>query len=252
MNHQRNIAIIPARGGSQGIPKKNVKIFEGKPLIAWTIECAKAVAEIDRIIVSTDSEEIAEISRRYGAEAPFLRPPELAEPETPIDPVMAHVCQWLEQKEKIKPEALILLFATCPIREPKHIKEALKIFYSSKADSVISVNESPAHYTPYWTLIRDEQGKVRYFGGGDIQSGYKRRQEFPKICYAKNDLVIVFRPENLWAKGQSIFGENVELYITERIYDADINTPEDWEWTEMVFRYLRSRNKNMTGRINGE
>jgi N-acylneuraminate cytidylyltransferase/CMP-N,N'-diacetyllegionaminic acid synthase len=243
MKEVKALAVIPARGGSQGISQKNIKPFEGKPLIAWTIECAKAVDEIDRIIVSTDNVEIAEISKAYGAEVPFLRPKELAEAETPIEPVMAHVCKWLQDNEGIVPQAMVLLFATCPIREPRHIREALALFYSTGADSVVSVNESPAHYTPYWTLIREEGGRVCYFGGTDIRMGYARRQDFPRICYAKNDVAIVFQPRNLFADVPSLFGERVELYVTERIYDADINTPEDWEWTEMVFRYLHHRKK---------
>ncbi|MBI4763540.1 MAG: acylneuraminate cytidylyltransferase family protein [Deltaproteobacteria bacterium] len=244
MKKKKNVAVIPARGGSQAIPKKNIKLFEGKPLIAWTIECALAVKGIDRVIVSTDSQEIADISLQYGAEVPFLRPTEISTSQTPIEPVMAHAYEWLIKNEHYRPESVILLFTTCPIRETRHIEEALALFYDSGADSVISVNESPAHYTPYWTLVRNREGSVSYFNGQDIRRGYSRRQDFPQTCFAKNDLVFVIKPQNLFEDPPSLFGKKVELYVTGRIYDADINTPEDWELTLMTYRYLKSKDKN--------
>jgi CMP-N,N'-diacetyllegionaminic acid synthase len=247
MNDKKTVAVIPARGGSQAVPKKNIKIFEGKPLIAWTIECALSAKGIDRVIVSTDSQEIADISRQYGAEVPFLRPAEISNSDTPIEPVMAHAYEWLVSKEKYRTETLILLFATCPIRQTRHIEEAIALFKTSGADSVISANESPAHYTPYWTLVRDPEGRVTYFGGQDIRRGYTRRQDFPQTCFAKNDLVFVIKPQNLFDDPPSLFGQKVELYVTERIYDADINTLEDWELTLMTFRYLKSRNQYSEG-----
>jgi CMP-N,N'-diacetyllegionaminic acid synthase len=244
MTEKKIVAVIPARGGSQSIPKKNIKMFEGKPLIAWTIECALEARGIDRIIVSTDSEEIAKISSAYGAEVPFLRPAEISTADTPIEPVMAHAFEWLVSNENYQPDALVLLFTTCPIRETRHIEEALALFYQTQADSVISVNESPAHYTPYWTLVRKPEGSVSYFSGQDIRKGYSRRQDFPQTCFAKNDLVFVIRPQNLFEDPRSLFGRRVELYVTERIYDADINTPEDWDLTLMTFHYLKSKIKS--------
>jgi CMP-N-acetylneuraminic acid synthetase len=241
MKKKKNVAVIPARGGSQSIPKKNIKAFEGKPLIAWTIECALASRGVDRVIVSTDSEEIADIALAYGAEVPFLRPATLATADTPIDPVMAHVSEWLVSNEKYHPDSLILLFTTSPLRERRHIEEALALFYQSGADSVISVNESPAHYTPYWTLVRSPNGSVTFFNGQDIRTGYTRRQDFPQTCFAKNGLVFVIRPQNLFENPSSLYGRKVELYLTERIYDCDINTQEDWESTLMTFRYLQSK-----------
>jgi CMP-N,N'-diacetyllegionaminic acid synthase len=237
------VAVIPARGGSKTIPKKNIKIFEGKPLIAWTIECALAAEGINRVIVSTDNEEIADISVQYGAEVPFLRPAAISREETPIEPVMAQAYTWLRDNEEYPADALILLFPTNPLRETKHVEEALVLFHSSKADSVISVNESPAHYTPYWTLVRNTNGKVSYFNGQDIRTGYTRRQDFPQPCFAKNDLVFVLRSQNLLDNPSSLYGRNPELYITDRVYDGDINTPEDWELTLLMFRHLKSRKK---------
>lgn len=241
MRKQNTVAIIPARGGSQGIPDKNIRIFEGKPLIAWTIECALTAEGVDRVIVSTDSERIAAIARRYGAEVPFLRPASLAVSTTPIEPVMSHAYEWLKDEEKYQVDGLILLFPTNPLRNQKQVEEALNLYYKTQADCVISVNESPAHYTPYWTLVRDEQGAVSFFGGQDIRKGYSRRQDFPQKCFAKNDLIFVLRPENLFAQVPSLYGERVELYVTERIFDGDINTIEDWRITLQIFKMLNKK-----------
>ncbi len=241
MLRKNNVAVIPARGGSRGIPDKNIRDFAGKPLIVWTIEQARAAQGVTRVIVSTDSERIADIARQHGAEVPFLRPSEISAAETPIEPVMAHAWEWLRSNEAYAADALILLFPTNPLRQIRHVEECLDLFLASGADSVLTVNESPAHYTPYWTLVRDDDGVVRYFGGKDIRSGYSRRQDFPQKCYAKNDLVFVIRPQNLFGAQPSLYGERAELVVTDRVFDGDINDPEDWELTLRMFQHLRSR-----------
>lgn len=240
----RTIAIIPARGGSQSIPDKNIREFAGKPLIAWTIETAREAKGIDRLIVSTDSECIAEVACRYGAEVPFLRPPSISTADTAIEPVLVHAYEWLLNNEGYRADAIVLLFPTNPLRETRHIEESLRLFQETVADSVITVNESPAHYIPYWTIIRGADGRARYFGGGDIRTGYTRRQDFPEHCFAKNDLVFVLRPQNLFGDLPSLYGERVELYVTDRIFDGDINTYEDWELTLQIFRYLEVRRQS--------
>ena len=236
---KKNVAVIPARGGSRGIPDKNIRDFAGKPLIAWTIEQALAAHGVDRVIVSTDSERIADIARKYGAEVPFFRPDGISTSETPIEPVMLHAFEWLQANEAYRADAMLLLFPTNPLRQVAHIEECVELFSTADVDSVITVNESPAHYTPYWTLVRQDDGRVTYFGGNDIRKGYARRQDFPQTCYAKNDLVFVINPENLKEDPSSLYGERVELHVTERIYDGDINDPEDWELTLHTFRKLK-------------
>jgi CMP-N,N'-diacetyllegionaminic acid synthase len=236
----KNVAVIPARSGSRGVPAKNIRDFAGKPLIAWTIELALAARGVSRVIVSTDSEQIADVARQYGAEVPFLRPSSIANAETPIEPVLAHAWQWLYDNENYLADSLILLFPTNPLRLKNHVEECIELFYSSAVDSVITVNESPAHYTPYWTLVQDAKGIVKYFGNRDIRYGYARRQEFPEKCYAKNDLVFVIRPSNLFEIHPSIFGNNNKIIITERKYDGDINDLEDWNLTLEKFHKIKS------------
>jgi CMP-N,N'-diacetyllegionaminic acid synthase len=135
------IAIIPARGGSKGIPGKNLRPVAGKPLIAWTIEQARASSALARVVVSTDSEEIAEAALRSGAEVPFLRPAELASDTAATEPVLIHALDWLEKEEGYKPMLIMLLQPTCPVRRPGSINRAVKHFSDEHANSLLSVRE---------------------------------------------------------------------------------------------------------------
>lgn len=234
----KNVALIPARSGSMGILNKNIKLFHGKPLIAWTIELALKCNSIDRVIVSTDSLEIAELAKRYGAEVPFLRPQNISAANTSIEPVLKHAYEWLDKKESYRAQSLALLFPTNPLRRLSHLKRAINLYYEKKADTVLTVNKSPAHYTPYWTLVKDKNNRVTYFDGSDLRGGYSRRQDFPLECFAKNDLVFIVNPENLYSNPSSIFGDKVEFLETETIYDGDINTAEDWDVAEITFEFL--------------
>ena len=142
MENKKIIAIIPARGGSKGIPRKNIKILASKPLIAWTIEAAKNSKYLDRVIVSTEDEEIAEISKKYGAEV-VERPEELATDASPTGSVIEQVIAYLEQNESYNPDAIVLLQPTSPLRFAHHIGEAVKTFLEGGYDSLVGV--SPSH-----------------------------------------------------------------------------------------------------------
>lgn len=234
------VAVIGARGESKSIPQKNIKLFNGKPLIAWAILNAKKSNQLDRIIVSTDSPKIAKIAKKYGAEVPFLRPKKLAGPTIGLEPVLKHAYSWLLENEGYKADALLLLPITNPLRQSFHIDEAIKIFKNKKADSVVSVNETPANHTPYWTLIQTDAG-VSLFGGIDLKNILTRRQDFPQKCYTRNDLVYVLKPKNLYEEKPNLYGNKVELYPTNTIYEADINTPEEWALTENKFRQFNKK-----------
>lgn len=232
------VGVIPARGGSKSIPKKNIKNFCSKPMIAWTILSALK-SKLDRVIVSTDDPEIAKVAKKYGAEAPFLRPAELAIDTLGVEPVLKHTYEWLLKNEGYKADALVLLMPTNPLRRPFHIDEAIKIFIKKKVDSVVAVNETPANHTPYWTLIKTlhpktKKSKVTLWGGIPLKKIPTRRQDFPLKCYARNDLIYVLKPKNLYDKERSdLYGKNVELYDTGTTYEADINTPEEWRDAEL-------------------
>ena len=234
------IAIIPARGGSKGAPKKNIRNFCGKPLIAWAIETALKSPLISRTIVSTDDPKIAKVAKKYGAEVPFSRPKELATSTIGIEPTLRHAYEWLLQNEGYKADGLVLLMATNPLRQPFHIDEAIKIFKNKKADSVVAVNETPANHTPYWALVQTDSG-VSLFDGTDLKNILTRRQDFPQKCYSRNDLIYILKPKNLYEKKPNLYGKKVELYITSSICEADINTPEEWLVTEMKFKRLKNK-----------
>lgn len=236
-------AIIPARGGSKRIPGKNIKNFCGKPLIAWTILNALKSKHLDRVIVSTNDSKIAKIAKKYGAETPFLRPAELAIPTIGIEPTLKHAYEWLLENENYKADALVLLMPTSPLRQTRHIDEAIEIFKKKKVNSVVAVNETPANHTPYWTLIRNKNGKVTLWGGVSLKNIITRSQDFPKKCYARNDLVYVLKPKSLFEKKSNIYGNKVELYVIPdpSNYEADINTLDDWRDTELKFRKLKRK-----------
>jgi len=239
---KKNLAIIPARGGSKGIINKNTKSFCGQPLIYWTINLAKKIKEIDRVIVSTDSEKISNLSKKFGAEVPFSRPRKLAGSKTSVEEVLNHAYLNLLETEGYKPDSIVLLFPTNPLRKKEHIQKSIKKFYSESCSSVITVNESPAHYTPYWTIKEDSTKKAIYFNGNDLRKGFKQRQEFPDKCYAKNDLVFVIEPNNLIEKEINLYGPNPKILKTEKIFDGDINNQDDWDSTLLKFKQLNLNN----------
>ena len=234
------IGVIPARGGSKSIPLKNLKDFCGKPLIAWSIISAKK-SKLDRVIVSTDSPEIARVAKEYGAEVPFLRPPELAQDTVGMEPVLKHTYEWLKKNENYDADAIMLLQSTSPLRQAFHINNMLEAFIKSDADSIVAVNETPANHTPYWTLTKNIEGKVTLWDDTPLHDMLTRRQDFPKKCYSRNDLGYILKPKNLYESKPNLYGNKVELYITPNahLYEADINTPEEWaEAEEKAFKIL--------------
>lgn len=232
------LAIIPARGGSKRIPNKNTKKFLGKPLIAWAIESAKKSKLIDKILVTTDNEKIASISRSYGAETPFIRPSHLANDTVGIEPVLLHALEWLKKNEDYSPDAIILLQTTNPLRLTRHIDEAIRLFRDTDYDSLVSVTEVVANNNPFWLLKDEGGGKVKLLTGDSLKDIKTRSQDLPK-CYSRNDILYIFKPKNLYEKKPNLYGDKVKLFIMDEIYHTDINTPEDWEITKGKIKRLR-------------
>ncbi len=176
----KTLGIITARGGSKGIPRKNIKLLGGKPLIAYTIEASKESGIFDRIIVSTDDNEIAEVAKKYGAEVPFMRPAELAQDTTPTLPVLVHALEWLKSNEGYEPDAVAILQPTSPLRSSEHLRNAHVLFVQSGADSVVSVKTVPGHYNPHWQFQVDGESRMTIFTGEQFEKIIKRRQELLK------------------------------------------------------------------------
>ncbi len=211
---------VPARGGSKGIPKKNIHPLNGKPLIAYTIEEALK-SKVNRLIVSTDSPEIAEVSRRYGAEVPFLRPKEMAQNQSVIEDAMLDALKRLKQTEGYQPDIIVLLHPTAPLRTAKHIDESIALLLEKKTDAVVSVSEPIEH--PGDMVYWDSQGKMQFLL--DIDHGRTQRQQYPQYYYL-NGVVYVFTRESL-LRNKSRFGEKIIPYMMKQMDSIDIDSMDD-------------------------
>ena len=216
------VAIIPARGGSKGIPRKNIKELCGKPLIAYIIETALKVEELDRVIVSTEDKEIAEIAREYGAEVPFIRPEELARDETPTLPVLQHAVKYLEEKENYRPEIVVLLYATSPHLMAERVSEAIKMLKKGRFDSVLSVVEDRGHY---WTEKEDNYEK--------IYPKVEKNRQFTKPLFKENGAIYICKRAILMEKNE-IVGGKIGFLVMKREESIDIDEPLDFEFAEFL------------------
>lgn len=237
------LGLIPARGGSKYIPRKNIKLFCGKPLIAWAIETLKQSGVVNRVIVSTDDSEIAEVAKKYGAEVPFMRPRELSEDTTPTLPVLQHAVSWLKENEGYSPDLVLLLEPTSVGKRPFHVKEAVEILINTGADSAFSVAEVPRTLNPHWQIELASDSRVKLFTGTAMKNVIRRRQDLPKTYY-RNSSVYAFKPELLFTSDPSLYGNDARACITDSKYAFDIDTPEDWEVAERMFKkILEEENK---------
>ncbi len=229
------LGIITARGGSKGIPGKNIKDLCGQPLIAYTIKAAQDSAVFDRLILSTDDQKIADVAKSYGVEAPFMRPDELAQDGTPHLPVLQHAITWLKERQNYQPDVVVLLQPTAPLRQSWHIIEAMELFKNKSADSVVSVSEIPGHFSPYWAVVADEQGLGSLFIGEAIRSRIPRRQNFPRKTYYHNGAIYLFKTGLLFDRVEpNFYGNKVVLYPMANKYSVNIDNPEDWLLAEMA------------------
>jgi N-acylneuraminate cytidylyltransferase len=226
----KTVAFIFARSGSKGLPNKNVKLFAGKPLIAHSIEQALTVKRIERVIVSTDSEEIAQISLRYGAEIPYLRPVELAQDESPELLSWRHGLEFLQNTTGSLPKVMISLPPTAPLRWPQDIENCLDEFQKNEADVVITVTN--AHRNPYFNMVKtNENGSFELVN--QSKSKITRRQDAPQI-YDITTLCYVARP-NFIMTHDSIFDGKVKAIEVPNQRSIDIDSLLDFEIAEFLF-----------------
>jgi CMP-N,N'-diacetyllegionaminic acid synthase len=221
------LGLIPARGGSKGIPRKNLAPLAGRPLLAWTCEAALTATSLTRVVVSTDDDEIAAEARRNGVEAPFRRPRELARDDTPMVDVVGHALGTVGD-----PGAVVLLQPTSPLRRAAHIDGAVELWLSTGAETVVSVVAVPHNFTPA-SLMRLEGDRVRPLGDGwgPLDRGQK------ETLYARNGpAVLVTRPDVV--RGGSLYGEDVRAYVMSAADSVDVDGPEELALAEL---YLSSR-----------
>lgn len=222
------LGLIPARGGSKGVPKKNIRMVAGKPLIAYAIECALKCPSLDRVVVSTDSEEIAAVARQHGAEVPFMRPAELASDTAAMVPVLEHAITEIEKETAESVEFLVLIDSTAPLRIPDDIEQALAICKQDDCDAVISASE--AHRNPYFNMVKEENGYVRLVCEPATPVG--RRQDAPQV-YDVNTVVWVWRRDALM-KDHARIPKRTKLYLIPRERSIDLDTELDFKLLERL------------------
>lgn len=228
------LAIIPARGGSKGVKRKNIRELNGIPLIGYTINAARNSKHVSRVMVSTEDAEIADVSMSLGAEVPFLRPSELASDNSPTMDCILHMLKYLEENEGYIPDYVVLLQCTSPLRTSKHIDEAYEKLINSSFDSIISVAEVESN--PYWSNIFKGE-KLEYF----IEDGKKitRRQDLPEV-YRMNGAIYLAKLNVL--KNENTFEcENLTGYIMDEYASVDIDTEMDFKIAEVILKEFSNR-----------
>ena len=220
------LGLIPARGGSKGIPNKNLRQLAGKTLLGYTADAARASGVIDRLVLSTDSEAIAALGRELGIEVPFMRPTELAGDEAAMLPVLQHAVAALEA-EGWQPEIIVLLQPTSPLRTPAHIRDAVEMLRAEQCDSVVSVLEIPDDYAPQKAL-RVQDGALTYW----LPEGkaITRRQEL-EPAYSRDGTVYAFWRATLVEQG-SIYGERCLPLILPHAESMNLDSEADWARAE--------------------
>ena len=222
----RYLVVIPARGGSKGIPRKNIKPFDGKPLIYYTIDTARAVCDDEDICVSTDDAEIISVVEEYGLKVPFVRPAELATDTAGTYEVLLHALDFYEKKGNHY-DALVLLQNTSPFRTAEHLKEALKL-YTPDVDMVVSVKECAAN--PYYCVFEENGEGFLHVSKGD--GTIYRRQDAPRV-YEYNGAIYIINPESLKKQHMHQFKKRVK-YVMDEMSSFDLDTMTDWKIAEMI------------------
>lgn len=225
------LCVIPARGGSKRIPRKNIKEFSGKPMIAYSIEAALQSGCFDKVIVSTDDEEIAEVAKAYGAEVPFMRPAELANDYAGTLPVIKHAVEWFEE-HSTRPGHICCLYATAPFVQPKAIQQAYQQLLATQADYCFSVT-SFAFPIQRAIKITDQQRVEMFYPehfntrSQDLEEAYHDAGQF---YWGSVDAFKQMKP---------LFSQSASPFVLPRYLVQDIDTPEDWVRAELMYQVLR-------------
>ncbi len=230
--------MITARGGSKGIPGKNLKPLAGRPLIAYTVEAAKISGAFDRLIGSTDDPAIADALRAIECDVPFMRPDDLARDETPHLPVLQHAIDALRQHDGYEPDAVMILQPTSPLRRPEDIRGSIALLEQSGADSVVSVSEVPAHYNPMRTLRVGDDGLATLFVTGQpVRARINRRQDMPQ-AWTMNGAVYLFRTALLSGGAPTLYGDRTAAYKMPAVFGLSIDDLNDWTEAEHALEQL--------------
>lgn len=226
------LAIIPARGGSKRIPRKNIKLFCEKPMIAWSIEAALQSGCFDQVIVSTDDEEIADVARRYGATVPFVRPAELSDDHTGTIPVIRHAIEWVNAQGQSVEQACCL-YATAPFVSPDDIRRGLDTLLDTGSDYAFSVT---SYAFPIQRAIRlNAEGRVEMFNPEHFNT---RSQDLEEAFHDAGQFY--WGKADAWLQGRMIFSPASVPVALPRHRVQDIDTPEDWVRAEWLFKAMQA------------
>ncbi|MDD6581787.1 MAG: acylneuraminate cytidylyltransferase family protein [Bacteroidales bacterium] len=221
------LIIIPARGGSKGIPYKNIKLLNGKPLICYSIDIARQYTTDDNICVTTDDKEIISVVEQYGLKVPFVRPAELATDTAPSNDVLVHALNFYESQGR-QVDVIILLQPTSPFRKVSFVKEAVEL-YNEELDMVVSVKETSAN--PYYNCFEEDKNGFLSISKS-IGHPITRRQDAPKV-WEYNGSIYVINPTSLKDNGMQHF-TRVKKYPMSELYSVDIDCPFDWKVAELL------------------
>lgn len=235
---QRILAIIPARGGSKSIPRKNIKLLGGYPLIAYSIAAGLNSKFIDRVIVSTDDEEIARIAERWGAEVPFIRPAELAEDHVTDLPVFEHAIRWLEQNDNYHADIILQLRPTSPFRPKGCVDEAIELLLQNpEADSVRGV--TPSGQNPY-KMWRVENNRLVPLLNGEFDEPYNMpRQKLPATFWQTGHIEVI-RYETIMHKN-SMTGDYIIPFVINSKYAIDLDNLQQWQYAEFLLESIETK-----------
>ena len=222
------LAIIPARGGSKGILNKNIRPFGGKPLIAHTIEQAKSSKYITRVVVSTDSEEIADVSRRFGAEVPVMRPAEMAEDQSQVADALIHMLEFLKASESYKPDYFVMLQTTSPLRTNEDIDASLKTLFSTDADCVVTLCE-----TEQLLYTKDAHERLTLVSDKKFMLSTNRQQL--EQTYMLNGAMVYGIKTDVFLRDKSFFKGNLIGHVVEGWRSIDLDEPADFVVGELIF-----------------
>jgi pseudaminic acid cytidylyltransferase len=225
----KNLAVIPARGGSKRIPRKNILPFGGKPMIAYAIKAARECELFDEVIVSTDDDEIAEVAQAHGATIPFRRPPELADDQTTTVPVIAHAAQWFVDRGRT-PAAVCCIYPCVPLLRAEDLRGAYRMFVERAAEYVYPVVQF--HSSPWRGMRRPENGPMQFV---HPQYELTRTQDLERMYFDAGQFY--WGRTSAWCAGMRMHS-NGHGYVVEGHRVVDIDTAEDWKRAELIARAL--------------
>ena len=233
------LGLVPARYGSKGLPMKNIREVAGKALLQYALEAAKGSQLVSRVVVSTESDEVADKARALDCEV-IQRPQELAQDDTPMVPVVQHTLHLLADREDYCPDITVILQPTAPLRTARHIDESVQLLMNSGSDSVVSVAPVPGHYSPHWQFLVNKDGFLSKYTGQSTEHLHTRRQILPDT-YTRNGAVYAFHTR-LILEHSSLYGDKCMAYVMPPEESVNIDSERDLWLAE---RHLLRRQDEM-------